>query len=176
MVPTAMGNPGSNRDAEAGTWKLVDRMKIYETTRISIHVSDPLHHGKSRSMSSWPSALWEVSVCPELLLVRLCYTLTGVLSQSPPSTDTGTALSKWKIGMMKWEAEVSWFTKKLDESAGDLKKDSQLFISRKVQRTRRTCDPSNKQGELLFCWWWFRLEHLCQINTPPSSRIDWWSD
>lgn len=141
-------------------------------------------------------------------------------SQSPPSTDTRTARSKWKIGLMKWEAEVSRFTKKLDWSAGDWKKDSQLFISnrfrvkwcrgqrgclswqkktqeffrwshwigglifwdsreespqgevRKVQRTRRTCDPSNKQGELLFCWWWFRLEHFCQINTPPWSRID----
>lgn len=96
-----MGNPGSNRDAETGTWELVNGMKIYETSRISIHVSDPLHHGKSRSMSSWPSALWEVSVCPELVLVLLCYTLTGVLSQSQPSTDTRTALSKSTIGMMK---------------------------------------------------------------------------
>lgn len=213
-----MGNPGSNRDAETGTWKLVSGMKIYETSRISIHVSDPLTSWKIKINELLASALWELSFCPELVLARRCYTLTG------SSTDTRTARSKWKIGMMKGEAEVSRFTKKLDWSAGDWKKDSQLFISnrlrvkrfrgqggclswqkktqeffrwshwkgglifwdsreecpqgevRKVQRTRGTCDPSNKRGELLFCWWWFRLEHFCQINTPPWSRIDWWSD
>lgn len=90
-----MGNPGSNRDAETGTWKLVSGMKIYETSRISIHVSDPLTSWKIKINELLASALWELSFCPELVLARRCYTLTG------SSTDTRTARSKWKIGMMK---------------------------------------------------------------------------
>lgn len=90
-----MGNPGSNRDAETGTWKLVSGMKIYETSRISIHVSDPLTSWKIKINELLASALWELSFCPELVLAHRCYTLTG------SSTDTRTARSKWKIGMMK---------------------------------------------------------------------------
>lgn len=122
-----MGNPGSNRDAETGTWKLVSGMKIYETSRISIHVSDPLTSWKIKINELLASALWELSFCPELVLAHRCYTLTG------SSTDTRTARSKWKIGMMKGEAEVSRFTKKLDWSAGDLEKRFTAFYFKQAQ-------------------------------------------
>lgn len=199
VVPTAMGNPGS-RDAETGTWKLVSGMKIYETSRISIHVSDPRTSWKIKINELLASALWELSVCPELVLVRLCYTLIGVLSQSPPSTDTRTEWWRERLrfhGSPRNWTEVQEIGKKIHNFLSWQKKTQEFFRwshwigglifwdsreecpqgeVRKVQRTRRTCDPSNKQGELLFCWWWFRLEHFCQRNTPPWSRIDWWSD